>query len=393
MMAFQSTHGFARHDVSLHNWRERPYSPWSFQHVNEFVPSARVGCGTPDAAGEAASFEDMMVSPAGADNGEPCHLSAFLERSETDLFAVMRDGRVVMEWTAPHADRALPHLVFSVSKSVTALLAAILEQQGVLDLTKTVSHYVPETANSGFGDCSLRHLLDMRVSLGFKEEYLDDAGDYARYRRSTLWNPPIAGQPVEDMLSMLCSLSKSEGLHGGSFHYLSPNSDMLGILLERATGTRFADLMSSLLWQPMNADADAWMTVDAAGHPRAAGGLSITARDLLAIGDLLCTDGAVGSRQIVPAAWIADMHSNGDRTAWTNGNFAGFSTINRYRSQWYQLAEPAKVSLAIGIHGQWLYVDHATRTVIVKLSSQTLPMNEPLDEECIRVFQELVTLL
>ncbi len=384
-MSFEHDHGFDRSDVGLHNWRERPFSQWSFQHVSEFVPSARVACtgsGEPEAA---APFEDISVSP----DGTQTSLSAFLERSETDLFAVMRDGYVVAEWTAPHAQRALPHLVFSVSKSITALIAGILEKQGALDLTRTISNYVPETRECGFGDCSLRNLLDMRVSLGFREEYLDDAGDYARYRRSTLWNPPIEGQPVEDMLGLLCSLPKGDGLHGGAFHYLSPNSDMLGILLERATGSRFADLMSELLWKPMGAQSDAWMTIDANGYPRAAGGLSIMARDLLAVGDLLCTDGAAGSRQIVPADWIADMRRSGNRPAWANGNFSGFSTIDRYRSQWYQLAAPSQVSMAIGIHGQWLYVDHATRTVIVKLSSQTLPMDEALDEECIRVFHDV----
>ena len=388
MTDFERRYGFERSACHLGNWRERPYSQWSFQHVGEVVPSSVIACGEPTVLSDAADFEDISVEVRDRNTD----LSTFLQQTETDALLVSRGGEMVSEWTAPHADRAKPHIIFSISKSLTALLYAIVEEQGVIDLDKTAAHYWPQAARSGYGDCPLRHVLDMRVSLAFEEEYLDADGDYARYRRSTLWNPPRADKPNDDLGDLLCSLEKGEGEHGGAFQYLSPNSDMLGTVLEKATGIRFADLLSQLVWQKMGARSDALITVDARGRPRAAGGVSVVAHDLLAVGEMICNDGAVGSRQIVPAAWIEDMRDAGDRDAWSAGNFAGFSTIDRYRSQWYQLAAPSRVVMGIGIHGQFLYVDPATETVIVRMASQTLPIDQPQDEDWISVFNQIAAL-
>ena len=71
-----------------------------------------------------------------------------------------------------------------------------------------------------------------------------------------------------------------QGRHGGPFHYVSPNSDLLGWILERVSGRRLVDLMSELLWAPMGAEFDAYVTVDRLGAPRTAGGLCVTLRDL-----------------------------------------------------------------------------------------------------------------
>ena len=87
------------------------------------------------------------------------------------------------------------------------------------------------------------------------------------------------------MLGFLASLKKGQGSHGAPFRYRSPNSDLLGIVVERASGRRYADLMSERLWMPMGAKADALVTVDSEGTARAAGGVSVAARDLARVGE------------------------------------------------------------------------------------------------------------
>ena len=108
----------------------------------------------------------------------------------------------------------------------------------------------------------------MRVSLDFAESYLDRDGDYGRYRRAMLWNPPDAGRVAEPLPAMLCSIPAGTAPHGGPFHYHSPVTDMLGLVLERAAGARLSDLLSELIWQPLGA-SDATITVDGTGAPRA----------------------------------------------------------------------------------------------------------------------------
>lgn len=376
---FKDQNGFARSDVTLANWRSFPYSRWAFQNVRDLVPSAEIRAARPER--ETALGSEAFLSTridTGVEGAST--VKEFLDYAQTDGFVVMRDGRVVAEHYAPHSDVNAKHIIFSISKSMTAIISGILEHQGVIDPDKLVSHYLPEAGGSAYGTCSYRDVLDMRVSLDFEEAYLDPLGAFARYRRSTLWNPPDPSAATETLASFLLTLPKAARPHGGPFFYASPNSDLLGLVIERVTGRRFADLMSELLWQPMGAKNDAYITVDAIGTPRTAGGISMTARDLARVGELLRTGGAANGRQIVPESWIADMTTAGDHEAW----IAGLNTMlsnGRYRSQWYQTGDADGAYCGIGIHGQWLYVDPSTKTVIVKLSSQPNPLDDELKQD------------
>ena len=91
------------------------------------------------------------------------------------------------------------------------------------------------------------------------------------------------------------------GAHGGDFTYRSADTDMLGWVLERASGTRMADLVSSLLWVPIGAEHDADITCDPVGSAIHDGGMSATARDLARFGQLLLDDGFVDGDEVVPA--------------------------------------------------------------------------------------------
>ena len=68
------------------------------------------------------------------------------------------------------------------------------------------------------------------------------------------------------------SLKQADHKHGGAFHYVSPNTDMLAWVLERLSGARYSDLLSELLWQKIGAEEDGYITVDRMGAPRGAGG-------------------------------------------------------------------------------------------------------------------------
>ena len=388
MSEFIDTFGFERADVGLHNWRERPYSAWAFQNVGEIVNSATVTAGNNTESRDRASPDGLESETVCPGTGRET-IEEFLTRSHTESLVVTRSGQCVMDWHARHTMPALPHILFSISKSITGLLAGILEDQGLLDPSRTVAHYVPEAAPSGYGDCPLQYVLDMRVSLDFIEDYLDTTGGYARYRRATGWNPSEPGQPVEGLERFLFSLAKGDEPHGGDFRYLSPNSDLLGLVLERVTGKAFADLMSDLLWQPLGAATDGAITLDPFGAPRCAGGISVTTHDLARLGELILNEGAAGSRQIVSARWLNDMRDNGDADAWAEGDFATMMPGGRYRNKWYQLGPGARQIAGVGIHGQWLFIDPETQAVIAKNSSQALPLDEALDLQSIALFTQI----
>ncbi len=384
---FQDRHGFARADVTLANWRSSPYSRWTFQNVRDFVPTVAIVAEAVVAERPLASdtFLDapMETGLAGVETAR-----SFLDFAHTDAFVMMRNGEIVAEYYAAHANPDAPHLVFSISKSLTAVISGILEADGILDPDRPVTDYLPEAKGSVYGNCTYRDVLDMRVSLDFEEAYLDPYGAFARYRRSMLWNPPMSGTEPENLAAFLLTLQKAERPHGGPFYYASPNADLLGVIIERATGARFADLTSDLLWKPMGAKGLADITVDAIGTPRTAGGVSMTARDLARLGELLRNDGAREGKQIIPVAWIRDMQENGDRDAWQQGRNVDLPN-GRYRSQWYQSGEADQAFCAIGIHGQWLYVDPSTETVIVKFSSHPEPLGDEENQDIFTFFRAL----
>ena len=369
--------------VNLSNWRTRPHSQWAFQNTALLVPSVAIaGGGAEPFSGDEMSIAEISVGP------EACTLDQFLTVAEADEMLVLKFGQAIGRWRAPHRVASRPHIAFSISKSITGVLAGILADMGVLDVTRTVSHYVPGAARSGYGDCSVRNLLDMRVSLAFSEEYLDEDGDYARYRRAMLWNPVPSGFTPEPLADMLCSLGKGGGSHGGVFRYLSPNSDMLGLVLEAAAGASFGDLMSRLLWRPLGCD-DAQITVDAKGAPRTAGGISTSADDLARLA-LMIMNGGDG---IISEAWVADMMTAGDNAAWAASDFAEFIPGGRYRSQWYQFPAPSRAFMAVGIHGQWLYADPVREIVIAVLSSQSVPEDDAQNAAMISALQQIAEIV
>ncbi len=340
--------------VTLANWRSAPFNRWAFHHVRELVPSADI----PNDPGRVRALPlDLQNLP----------LEKFLSETDTDAMVVLHRGRVVFERYFNGMTAASPHILMSVSKSLLGLLAELLGARGELDLQSPVTRYLPEARGTGFAGATLRHLLDMRTGLDFVEDYHATTGAIVEYRRATNWNPPIPGAEPADLRSFLLTLKHNKP-HGGPFDYLSPNSDLLGWVIERAAGARYADLMSELVWQPAGAGTSAYITVDRLGAPRAAGGVCTSTRDLARVGQWLLDE---------QRAWIDDLERAGDRAAWEAGSMTAYypGLPIAYRSQWYVWHDATPLVFGLGIHGQNLFVDRANELVIAKFSSQALPLD------------------
>jgi CubicO group peptidase (beta-lactamase class C family) len=373
-------HGFpsgSESQVTLANWRTSPFNRWAFHHVREIVPSADIP-NDPAAALEFPSAPlDSGTLRIDGDAGRTLSFDQFLDETSTDGVVVVHRGRVVCERYANAMAADSPHILMSVSKSLLGLLAGVLVARHDLAPDRLVSDVIPEVAGTAYRGATVRHLLDMRAGVAFDEDYLATSGPMIAYRKAANWSPLEPGDAPGDLRSFYREMTKSAGPHGGSFNYVSPNTDLLGWVIERATGVRYADLMSDLLWKPMGAARSAYITVDRLGAPRAAGGVCATVRDLARVGQLMVQDGARGSTQILPASWISDITDNGEAGAWAGGNLAGYfpGLAIHYRSKWYALGGPAPLLFGLGIHGQHLFVDRECQIVIAKTSSQALPLD------------------
>ncbi|HVI89939.1 MAG TPA: serine hydrolase, partial [Dongiaceae bacterium] len=175
--------------VTLANWRLPPFNNWSFHHVREIVPSANIHRGNgPVLALPSAGLALPNISFRGL-RGQDCSLDEMLAVSDTDGLLVLKSGKIVSERYFNGLTPETPHIIFSVSKSFTGSLAGVLVAQGKLDPEAPVTTYIPEAAGSAYGDATVRHVLDMTVSIDFVEDYLNKDGAFARYRDATGWNP------------------------------------------------------------------------------------------------------------------------------------------------------------------------------------------------------------
>jgi CubicO group peptidase (beta-lactamase class C family) len=104
----------------------------------------------------------------------------------------------------------------------------------------------------------------------------------------------------------------------------------------------------------------------------------MTPRDLARIGEMMRGGGAVNGQRILPEDWIADTIHNGSAKAWQQSKSVEWLPKGRYRNKWYQTGEANEAFFALGIHGQWLYVDRSAEMVIAKFSSQPLPVSNEM---------------
>ena len=379
--------------LNLSNWRQPHNNRWAFHHVREIVPSEDIPRGTSVSVFDKSIVDDVSRVSVPGPAGEDWSLQDWLEVSNSDALLVAHKGKIVHEWYVDAAIEINPHIVFSVSKSITAILAGVLVEQGFLDPAKPLLEYIPELADSGYRDASLQQLLDMVVNIDFNEDYLATSGKFVEYRTATAWHPCGVDSIDQNLHDFLCSLERADGEHGEVWRYKSPNSDLLGWVLERASGDRLASLMSRYLWQPMGAEADAYITVDRKGAARTAGGICVLPRDLLRFGELVRNHGYANGQQVIPERWIKDCSDGGSREAWERGESAKEFPAGSYRNKWYQTGNQHRAMLAIGIHSQWIYINPVTEVSIVKLSSQDEPLRLDLDNTNMQAFTNISDVL
>lgn len=354
-------------EVPADAWQTGPWNRWSYQHVDEVVAVDAVAH---DPAGtrswESATGElDDLVDPLVAD-------------AWVDGVLVAKHGTIVCERYANGMTPATLHISQSVGKSVLGLLVGVLAGRGVLDRDERATAYVPEVTGSGYDGATVRHLLDMTVAVDFVEDY----ADFWRYDAACGWHPPASGIPPT-ILDYLRTIGPATWSHGERFLYVSPNTDLLGLVAERAAGRRLSELIAEQVWAPLGAERGALLTVDDRGTAAISGGFCACLRDYARLGRLVADAGG----GIVPKAWV-DSLGDGSPEAWRAATVdpQARAGTTSYASQWWCLdGRPT----ARGIHGQLITVQRASGVVITVLSSQP----EALDLRLARVHRDFANVV
>ena len=352
-------------EVPADAWQAGPWNRWSYQHVDEVV------------AVDAVDHDPGRTSVwASAMGGLDDLVDSLVADAWADGVLVAQRGMIVCERYANGMTPETLHISQSVGKSVLGLLVGVLAGRGVLRRDDRATTYVPEVKGSGYDGATVGHLLDMTVAIDFVEDY----ADFWRYDAACGWHPPAPDGPAT-ILGYLQTIGPAPWSHGERFHYASPNTDLLGLIVQRAAGRRLAELIGDQLWAPLGAERGAQLTVDGSGTAVISGGFCACLRDYARLGQLVADAGA----RIVPDAWV-DSLGDGSPEAWAAATVDPLARAGTtgYANQWWCLdGRPT----ARGIHGQLLTVQRATGSVITVLSSQP----EALDPRLARAHRDFAT--
>jgi CubicO group peptidase (beta-lactamase class C family) len=359
--------------ISLDNWLSAPYARWSFQHVDDFVPTAVISRGTGTVAALPAASALVAEIPVTSADGVATTVGAVMASSATDGWAVAYRGSLVAEEYLDGLAAQTRHLLFSVSKSLVAAVAGALHGAGAIELDAPVTKYVPALANCGYAGATVRHLLDMRSGIAFSDNYLHPTAEIHMLDESMGWAPRSRLEGPATLRDFLLTL-RQKSAHGGPFEYRSCETDVLGWICEVAGGQRMPELMSELLWSRLGAQCDATIGVDTDGTGLFDGGINACLTDMIRFGSLFLHDGvSLTGQQAVPAAWIADTLDGGpdSRQAFANSPDDTQMPGGMYRNQVWFPYPGSNVVLCQGMCGQMIYVNRAAELVAAKLSTQS----------------------
>ncbi|HET7902439.1 MAG TPA: serine hydrolase domain-containing protein [Candidatus Nanopelagicales bacterium] len=336
-------------------WQTSPANRRAYQRIDEALETVPVPRGGPV----------LELLP-----GEPLEvpgLDAELEALRTDGILVLRGREILLERYFNGMTPSTRHLLQSVTKSLCAAVVGRFVDRGQIDVGRPIGQYVPELLGSAYGDATVQQALDMAVAVAYDETYDDLASDVNTHDRVSGWKQRRADDP-EGIEAFLPTLLPT-GEHGRTWFYCSANTDVLAWVLERVSGRRFSELLSTELWSRIGAEHDAFITVDAHGFSLASGGGCVTLRDLARFGRVLL-DGGVGPAgdQVIPRAWVEEMLGGAQQDLDVSGMPESLAAPT-YRNQFWHTGDEHRCAFGVGIFGQFVWVNPATDPVVAKLST------------------------
>jgi CubicO group peptidase (beta-lactamase class C family) len=359
----------------------RPFNEWTFTHMNWLLPSERVSRGgfRFPLPGESRPL-DLTYRFDGRDQT----LADLHRRTHTTAFVVLHRGAVVHEsYPGRFAGPRARFQLFSLSKSITSMLVGIALAQGAIgSLRDPVTAYRPDFAGTAYDGTTLGDLLDMTSGVGGPEQWDLPGADIKRFEEACLGRGTV--------LDVLRTAPRT-ATPGTRFNYSTLDAQLIGWILEAATGRTLAQYAAEHLWSRIGADRDAyyWLT---RSRPRTAvggGSFNATARDLARVGLLMAHDGRLAGEQIVPRSWVrrTDVRTVPHLAVGALGP-SGYDHYG-YAGQWWTLAGDHRAFTGLGVHGQYLFVDPVADVVIVKCSAWPDEDDPSRDRETITALQRI----
>lgn len=302
-------------------------------------------------------------------NGAALPAEDFLERTYTNALLVMKDGHIVSEIYRNNTDPSSRFIAWSMTKSLTSVLIGCALADGSIDSLDTpISDYLTELRGGAYEGVTIRQVMQMRSGVDYEERY-----DFANPGTAASNHIAALVRNTARFADVARTLPR---LHppGEFFQYKTIDTAVLGWLVERATDGSVAAYTEQCVWEPLGTEADGFYIMDGApgiGREFSGAGFNATLRDFARFGQMVLDGGVANGKRIVSEDWIQQS---------TRPTAEEASGRGGYGLQWWTMGG-SEAFAAIGLQGQYIYIDPTTRTVIVKLSYFPPGDNSALDAE------------
>ena len=287
--------------------------------------------------------------------GEAHKLSDVLEELDTTALVVIQDGELIHESYYKGTTKDDLRISWSVAKSFMSGLYGGPIAEGLIDISNPVDVYVPELKGSAYEGVALKDILNMSSGVRFNEDYLDQSSDINKMGRVV-----ALGGSMDDYAA---SLDARQYEPGTQWQYVSIDTHVAAMALRRVTGKSLHQLWEETYGAHLGMGLAPYYLVDGEDTAFALGGLNLRTRDYAKFGQLFLQNGTWGGQQIIPSDWVTtSTHDHAPNTHPIRGTGYGY--------QWWvpmpQTGPNAGDFFAIGIYGQYIYVNPSANLVIAK---------------------------
>ena len=317
-----------------------------FPMMQDIFPSLRVSANT-----QASSFETVNnITPQWSDKTT---LESYMTTNHIGGIIVLQHNKIRLEQYAEGVDKETVWTSFSMAKSVSSMLLGVALKEGAIEsLDDVLQKYIPELKGHDYGTVTVRQLLTMTSGISWNEDYEDPNADVAQMYQS----------PCKSTESHILTYMKPlKFVHqpGTYWNYSTGETDLVGILIQKATGKSLADYLSEKIWQPWGMEHCAYWLADECSNLNIGGsGLSASLRDYARLGTLMLNKGRIGDEDIFSEEWLEDATS---LLYETNDQGEGYGYL------WWRFKNGSYA--AVGIFGQMLYIDPSKELVIAQMAA------------------------
>lgn len=299
------------------------------------------------------------LPPTYTERGEARSVRDLLTELDTTALVVVKDGTIVHEEynldTSPQDLR----ISWSMSKSFVSALTGIALADGKIDsLDDPVTKYVPSLAASAYNGVSLRNVMNMASGVEFNEDYLDFKSDINKMGRVL-----AVGGSLDEFAASITTIAREQGT---AWQYVSIDTHVISMVVRAAVGKDLQTYFEEKLWSKIGASANAYYSTDLQGNAFALGGLNMPTRDYALFGELFRNGGKRGDVQIVPADWVQASTRHTAPPAFYNHNDRAGEAPFGYGYQWWLPSNSDGEYFAVGVYGQYIYVNPKAGIVIAK---------------------------